>query len=80
MENIDKDIENVKNLLEWSGCETSIDEKTEQSIKNVLSDRETWKKIAEKLAFEILLKTPFGEVSEENIKTLIDEVRKEVEK
>lgn len=42
---IDKDIENVKNLLEWSGCETSIDEKTEQSIKNVLSELEIYKKI-----------------------------------
>lgn len=48
--NIDKDIEILEDVIKNKDC---LSEEDYKSIENVLSDLETWKKIAEKLA-EIL--------------------------
>ena len=105
MENIDKDIEIVKELKEnlsyETQCITGGEDYTRQvlAIENVLSELEetkqtlkctqdswykdtqeleTYKKIAEYLAKEVLDFT--GMVSEKNIELLIEGARKEVEK
>lgn len=49
--NIDKDIERCKNLIGYVGCE--LREIEANSIENVLSELETYKKIAEKLAEDL---------------------------
>ena len=53
MSNIDKDIERCKELIKtehsnWIGMSN------QDAISNVLLDRETWKKVAKKLALTIL--------------------------
>ena len=85
---IDKDIELVSNLknVELKGkvneqyIYAKIPEEYLNAIENVLVDRETWKKIAEKLAEEVFLHISFAKPTEENIKILIENARKEVEK
>ena len=87
--NIDKDIERCKELIKtehsnWIGMSN------QDAISNVLSDRETWKKIAEKLADKLMVlddgcKHIPTEICNEYsngrcIQCIIDWARKEVEK
>jgi hypothetical protein len=98
--NIDKDREIVKEAVDvLTGKATSVKldfEGTAQAIENVLSELETYKKIAEKLAGELeihydyeyvcIIKGDYAQCREkkENSKTcnqcIIDWARKEVEK
>lgn len=69
--NIDKDIERCKELIKiehsnWIGMSN------QDAISNVLSDREMWKKIAEKLADELA-------GNDNYMQNIIDWARKEVE-
>lgn len=84
IENVLKELETYKRIANMK-----LDDR-EEIINNLCEHRcpiksdyeeklETYKKIAEKLAYEILLKIPFVDMSEENIKILIENVRKEVE-
>lgn len=77
---IDKDIEILKENIDkgiiYVGCGNTV----EKAIENVLKELETYKKIAEKLAEEVFLHISFAKPTEENIKILIENARKEVEK
>lgn len=55
-----------------------LQKSSEEYEDKLEAELETWEKIAEKLAEEVLLKTSFMEITDENIKILIDQVRKEV--
>lgn len=88
--NIDKDIEILKEYLEprlknLYNCEFGyevIRGKQLEAMSNVLSELETYKKIAKRLAKEILsIHHPmFNMVTVNNIEALIEGARKEVEK
>ena len=79
--NIDKDIERCKELIKtehsnWIGMTN------QDAISNVLSDRETWKKIAEKLAEDKIIpkcKNCSDEDTHECTECALDWARKEVE-
>ena len=78
---IDKDIELVSNLknVELKGkvneqyIYAKIPEEYLNAVENVLADRETWKKIAYKLAEELA-------GNDDYMQNIIDWARKEVEK
>ena len=89
--NIDKDKKTLKKIVtelrtSFEECPNIIaimyrfEKEDIQAISNEISELETWKKIAEKLAEEVLLHTAFVKPTKENIKTLIENARKEVEK
>ena len=78
--NIDKDIEKINklyylldNVYSTGLIENEERDEYQQAIDNVLSDRETWKNVAEKLAEELT------KLTEENKEYYLDWARKEVE-
>lgn len=87
--NIYKDIERVKNIkyLELRGkidgqfVRAEIPEEDKQAIDNVLSDRETWKKMAEKLAERLSnMRIQQGYIYNSSKEELIDWAEREVNK
>ena len=88
MSDIDKDIEKLKALkyISISGhfygqfMRAELPEEDKQAIENVLADRETWKKIAEKLADTLSYKLLETLGIKPRIEDLIESYRKEVEK
>jgi hypothetical protein len=86
--NLDEDIKNLEKYISFSKKDENFSNITDyvwhkelgEMIERALSELETYKKIAERLAEEVILHIAFAKPTDENIKTLIENARNEVEK